>query len=284
MKILVFGANGMLGNALIRVLSEKESWEVFGTVRSPDLKKKFSSKNAENLIVNCEATNYNDLKKVFNQLNPEVVINCISLSKKLLKLADPLLLIPIYSLLPHHLAKLCKDIDARFIQISSDGVFSGKKGNYSENDIADAQDLYGSAKFLGEVNEPNTITIRTSIIGHELQRKNGIVEWFLSQNVECQCHSREIFSGFPAVVLAQIIRDVIIPKKYLNGLYHIASPPISKCDLLRLIAEVYGRKIKLINNEKFKMNRSLNDERFQAETGYISPDWPELIKLMYKYK
>ena len=222
--------------------------------------------------------------KVFNQTNPEVVINCISLSKQLLKSADPLLMVPIYSMLPHQLAKLCKDVGARLVQISTDGVFSGKKGNYTEDDSPDAKDIYGLTKYIGEVYDTNTITIRTSIIGHELQSKNGLVDWFLSQQGQCTCFSRAIFSGFPTVVLAQIIRDIVIPNTDLNGLYHIASNPISKCDLLRLIAEVYGKKIKLITNNKVEINRSLNAERFQAITGYTSPDWPELIKLMHSYQ
>jgi dTDP-4-dehydrorhamnose reductase len=284
MKILVFGATGMLGNALIRVLSEIDNWEVFGTVRTEESKRFFHPKHAKNLIVGCEVTNYNDLVKVFNEINPQVVINCISLSKELLKSADPLRMIPIYSLLPHQLAMLCKNFGARLVQMSTDGVFSGKKGDYTESDPSDAQDIYGSTKYIGEVHEPHAITIRTSIIGHELQSKNGLVEWFLSQEEQCVCFSRAIFSGFPAVVLAQIIRDIIIPNTDLNGVHHVASSPISKCDLLRLIAKVYGKKIKLITNDKVEINRSLNAEYFRIATGYRPPDWQSLVKLMHIYQ
>jgi dTDP-4-dehydrorhamnose reductase len=281
MKILVFGATGMLGNAVIRVLSEIDNWEVFGTVRTEESKRFFHPEHAKNLIVGCEVTNYSDLVKVFNQINPQVVINCISLSKQLLKSADPLKMIPIFSLLPHQLAMLCKNFGARLVQMSSDGVFSGKKGGYIESDPSDAQDIYGSTKYIGEVHQPHAITIRTSIIGHELQSKNGLVEWFLSQEGQCVCFSRAIFSGFPAVVLAQIIRDIVIPNTDLNGVYHIASSPISKCDLLRLIAKVYGKKIKLIPNDKLKIDRSLNAENFRIATGYTPPDWQTLVKLMH---
>jgi len=284
MKILVFGANGMLGNSVFRVLSEMKGLKVFGTIRTEEIKRLFHPKNTEHLIAGCDVTNYEDLIKVFSQTNPDVVINCISLSKQLLKSADPLMMMPIYSILPHRLAKLCKDGGARLVQISTDGVFSGKKGNYTEEDLPDAKDIYGLTKYIGEIYDTNAITIRTSIIGHELQTKNGLVEWFLSQQGQCVCFSRAIFSGFPTAVLAQIIRDIVIPNADLNGLYHIASNPISKCDLLQLISEIYGKKIKLIADNKVEIDRSLNAERFQSITGYISPDWPELIKIMHSYK
>lgn len=284
MKILVFGATGMLGNALIRVLSEINKWEVFGTVRKEEAKRFFQPKYAKNLIVGCDVTNYRDLLKVFDEIIPHVVINCISLSKDLLKSADPLSMIPIYSLLPHQLSMLCKNFGARFIHMSTDGVFSGKKGGYKEDDPSDAQDIYGSTKFIGEVYMSHAITIRSSIIGHELQTKNGLVEWFLSQEKECVCFSRAIFSGFPAVVLAQIIRDIIIPNTDLNGVYHVASNPISKCDLLRLIAKVYGKKIEFITNDKVEINRSLDAEHFRITTGYTPPDWQSLVKQMHLYQ
>ena len=284
MKILVYGATGMLGNAVIRVLSEMDHWNVFGTIRSKDSKKFFSAQIGKNLIEVGDATNSNELIKVFKKINPEVVINCISLSKQLLKIADPAVMNSIYSLLPHQLAKLCENNGSRFIQMSTDGVFSGKTGDYREEDLPDAHDLYGSSKYIGEVYENNVITIRTSIIGHELQTKDGLVESFLSNKGQFTCYSRSIFSGFPTVVLAQIIRDVIIPKTDLIGLYHIASHPISKCDLLKIIAQVYGKDNKLIINDKVEINRSLNSERFNSITGYSSPAWPELIKLMHSYQ
>ena len=284
MKILVFGATGMLGNALIRVLSEIDKFDVFGTIRTEEAKIFFQSKYVKNLVVGCDVTNYKDLVKVFDKINPQLVINCISLSKELLKSADPLRMIPIYSLLPHQLSILCKNFGARLVQISSDGVFSGKKGGYTESDPSDVEDIYGCTKYIGEVHDLHAVTLRTSIIGHELQTKNGLVEWFLSQEKECICFERAIFSGFPAVVLAQIIRDFIIPNTDLNGVYHVASKPISKCDLLQLIAKVYGKKIKLITNDKVKINRSLNADHFRITTGYMPPDWPNLVKLMHKYQ
>ena len=281
MKVLVLGASGMLGHAMIRVLSENHNLQVFGSIRSDKVKVFFSPHNAENLVLCNDVTNLNVLSDIFDKVQPNVVINCISLDKALLAKSSPLLMIPIYALLPHQLAKLCNGIDARLIHISTDGVFSGSRGNYLEDDACDSQDIYGITKYIGEVHESHTITIRTSIIGHELKSKNGLVEWFLSQQTQCQCFNRVIFSGFPTVVLAQIIRDFVIPNADLNGVHHIASNPISKRELLLLIAEVYGKKIKFITNNKVQINRSLNGERFRIATGYIPPDWQSLVKSMH---
>jgi len=284
MKILVFGASGMLGSAVVRILSEKDNWQVFGSVRSNEIKKCFNSSIAKHLIAGCDVLNLDNLQKVFNQVRPDVVINCISLSKQLINESDPLLMIPIYSLLPHQLAKFCKDIDARLIHISTDGVFSGEKGNYVEDDPSDAKDFYGAAKFIGEVHDQHAVTIRTSIIGHELKSSNGLLSWFLSENKECRCFSKAIFSGFPTVVLAQVIRDVVIPNTGLHGVYHIASDPISKCDLLHLIASVYGKSIEIIPDDSVKIDRSLNAERFRLATGYTTPTWAQLVETMHSYQ
>lgn len=193
-------------------------------------------------------------------------------------------MIPIYALLPHQLAKLCKVNNSRLIHISTDGIFSGSKGGYIESDPFDVNDLYGVTKFIGEVSEQHSISIRTSIIGHELQQKKGLLEWFLSQKKSCKCFDGAIFSGFPTIVLAQIIRDFVIPRPDLSGIYHVASNPISKCKLLRLIADIYGKKIEILPDKEIFMNRSLNSERFRIATGYNPPDWHSLVKIMSLYR
>jgi len=230
--------------------------------------------------VGCDVENDDALVKLFGQVRPEVVINCISLAKRLLNAGDPLLLIPIYALLPHRLAKLCSLFGARLVHVSTDGVFSGTKGGYTEDDPADARDLYGISKLLGEVHYPHTITLRTSMIGHELQAAHGLLGWFLSQRERCTCFGRAIFSGLPTVALAQIVRDWVMPRPALFGLYHVAARPISKYDLLRLVAEVYGKTIDIVGDDSVVIDRSLNAARFAAATGYVAPEWPELISLM----
>jgi len=274
----------MLGSALFNVLSPVKNCQVFATSRTEDSKKFFHPEISKNLIPNIDVLDHYNLDSVFKMIKPDLVINCISINKSLLKKGNPEIVLPIYSILPNQLSHLSKKYVSRLIQISSDGVFSGKKGNYKETDFKDAQDIYGIAKSLGEINVSYALTIRTSIIGHELKNKNGLVEWFLSQRKECKCFSNSIFSGFPTVVLAEIIRDYIVPNKNLNGIYHIASKPISKCHLLELIKQEYGKKIKLSSNSKVKINRSLNADLFKKATGYVPPEWKDLIKSMHSYK
>lgn len=203
--------------------------------------------------------------------------------KQLADAEDPLQAIPINAMLPHRLSRLCELAGARLVQISTDCVFSGEKGNYRESDPSDAKDLYGKSKFIGELSSPHTITLRTSIIGHELQSAHGLLGWFLSQEERYNGYAKAIFSGLPTVVLAQIFRDEVIPRPELSGVYHVAGQPISKYDLLKLIATVYGKQIEIVRDDKFVIDRSLNAERFREATGYVAPEWPTLIKTMHSY-
>ena len=284
MRILVLGASGMLGNAVLRVMDEKQDWEVFGTVRSSGVSRLFSDRIARRLITGCDVGDHDALVKVFAQVRPNVVINCIGLIKQLADADDPLQAIPINSLLPHRLAGLCALVGARLVHMSTDCIFSGVKGGYTENDPSDAKDIYGKSKFLGEVDYPHAITLRTSIIGHELQSAHGLIDWFLSQQERCKGYKQAIFSGLPTVALAQVIRDVVITHPDLSGVYHVAAEPISKYNLLRLVADVYGKTIEIVPDDQLVIDRSLNADRFRQATGYLVPQWPELIKLMHSYK
>jgi len=284
MNILVLGATGMLGHTVFQLLSERPDWGVYGTVRNPDVKKIFPVELSKKLVLCGDLKSQSELAGIFNQLKPDIVINCLSIAKELLKSVDTLEFIQNYSLLPQRLSWLCKESNARLVQISSDGVFSGKEGGYIESDFPDAEDIYGISKLLGEVYCSNAITIRTSIIGHGLQSKNGLLEWFLAQENSCNCFTRAIFSGLPTVVLAQVIRDIIIPSPDLTGLYHIASKPISKFDLLSMVAKRYKKNIRILPDDQLALDRSLRAEKFERDTGYIAPDWPELIDTMYSYQ
>lgn len=283
MKVLVIGTTGMLGNAMIRVLSEKVNWQVFGTARSESAKRLFMPDIAARLVYNVDVEQHDSLVRAMTQIRPDVVINCVGLVKQLSNAEDPLQAIPINTLLPHKLARLCELAGARLVHMSTDCVFTGNKGYYRESDPSDAIDLYGKSKYLGEVAYPHAITLRTSIIGHELLSAHGLVGWFLSQQELCSGYTKAIFSGLPTVVLAQVIRDVVIPRPDLSGVYHVAAQPISKYDLLNLIASVYEKQIEIIPDDKLVIDRSLNADRFREATGYVAPDWPTLIKTMHSY-
>lgn len=281
MKVLVLGASGMIGSAMVRVLAENREWAVFGTLREAGLKRFFAPHIAERLVADVDVDHRDALVRIFAQVRPDVVVNCIGLTKHHREAEAPSLAIPVNALLPHRIAELAELASARLIHVSTDCVFSGLKGAYVESDPADALDVYGKTKFLGEVSYPHALTLRTSTIGHELQTAYGLLEWFLLQETTCQGFDRAIFSGLPNTVFAQVVRDVVIPRPDLSGLYHVGAESTSKYDLLRLIAKVYGKSIDIIRDEKFTIDRSLDSRRFCKETGYLAPSWPELIQSMY---
>jgi len=284
MKVLVLGASGMLGNAVMRVLGEVADWRVTGTLRSESAKRHFTGPIAGNLISGIDVEQQDSLLEAFAQVKPDIVINCIGVVKQLAEANDPLRVLPINAILPHRLARICELASARLIHISTDCVYSGDKGRYRESDTPDARDLYGRSKLLGEVAAPHTLTFRTSIIGHELQSTHGLVEWFLAQQGRCNGYAKVIYSGFPAVVLAGIMRDVVIPRPDLSGIFHLASRPITKYELLRLIAKVYDKKIEIVPDERYVIDRSLDATRFERATGYAPPEWEEMIAMMYRYR
>lgn len=283
MDVLVLGASGMLGRTMLRVICENQDWHVSGTIRGEKAISQFPDYLTNNIITGIDIANANSLEKIIIKQQPDIVINCIGVTKNINESNNPVVVIPANSVLPHRLAKTCAEINSRVIHISTDCVFAGDKGNYKEGDNADAKDLYGLSKYLGELRSPNAITLRTSIIGHEALTKNGLLEWFLSQQGNCKGYARAIFSGLPTVTLAEIIRDHVIPNKDLSGLYHIAGPAISKYDLLKIIAKEYNKDIDIERDETLKLDRSLNVDKFRAATGYVAPDWPSLIKSMHNY-
>lgn len=283
MRVMVLGVSGMLGNAVYRVLSANPELSVFGTARSESARSHFSPALTEKLVFNVDVDSQDSLIKAFGSIHPDIVINCIGLVKQLADANDPLLAVPINTLLPHRLAALCKAVNARLVHVSTDCVFSGTKGGYHESDFPDAYDLYGRSKFLGEVDYPHAITLRTSIIGKELSGQRSLVGWFLAQEGQVKGFTRAIFSGLPTMELARVINEYVLPHPELHGLYHVSAQPINKYDLLRLIADVYGKSIDIVPSDELSIDRSLDSSRFRAATGYVPPDWPALVKYMREF-
>ena len=284
MKILILGCSGLIGSTLFRVMFEDPSLEVIGTTRSKNSITKLTETYVNNIITGVDIVDEQILLEIIQSKKPNVIINCIGITKHVDEINNYLGVIKINTTFPHKLAKLCETFSARLIHISTDCVFSGKGGFYSENDPTDSTDLYGKSKALGEIVYGENITIRTSTIGHELSTNNGLLNWFIKQKVRCKGFGNAIFSGVPTVVLAQIIRDYILPRKDLRGLYHIAASPINKYDLLMLIAEIYKKKINIELDRSFKIDRSLNAAKFNSATGYNPPGWRELIEIMFHYQ
>lgn len=284
MKILVLGATGMIGSAMFRVLAADSAHETLGTVRGASDLRFFGELTAKQIVTDVDVENYDALLRALVSVRPEVVVNCVGATKHKAAGNDPLTAIPLNAMLPHRLAKLCEGFGARLIHVSTDCVFSGRQGNYMEGDLPDAEDVYGRTKALGEVDYPHAVTLRTSTIGHELHSNYGLLEWFLNQRNRCQGFRRAVFSGLPSITFAQIVRDFVIPRSDLQGLYHVAGRAIAKSELLEVIAGVYEKEIEIVPDDTLVIDRSLNAERFSAVTGYKAPDWVTLIKAMHKYR
>lgn len=282
MKVLVLGITGMLGSTVFKVFSQDPQHEVWGTARSLSSLKHSSLPDYARVLSGIDVLDQDALTAAMVQVRPDVVINCVGLIKQLADAKDPLTALPINAMLPHRLAQLCALSGARLIHVSTDCVFSGTKGGYLETDTSDAEDLYGKSKYIGELHdEPHAITLRTSIIGHELNSDHSLVDWFLKQQGSVRGFTRAIFSGLPTVELARVMKDFVLPHPQLNGLYHVAAEPIAKSDLLALIARQYEKTIDIHPDAKLVIDRSLNSDRFTHATGYKAPSWPQLIELMH---
>jgi dTDP-4-dehydrorhamnose reductase len=280
-RILIFGASGMLGSAIYRALSANTDCLVFGTVRDSKAATLLKPSSQNLLIPNIHMEGESGIVAAFAHAKPHIVVNCIGIIKQLPSASDHLESLAINASLPHRLAKYCDLAGARLIHFSTDCVFSGEKGQYREEDYPDAYDLYGRTKFLGEVSYPNTVTLRTSIIGHELASARSLVDWFLSQSHNVKGFRRAIFSGLPTIEIARVIREYIIPNIHLSGLYHLSVEPINKYDLLMIVSDVYSKDIGIEPNDHLVIDRSLNSDRFRKTTGYKPPSWFELIQAMH---
>ena len=277
MKILIFGANGMLGKAMVKMLSQNLDLQIYA---SEYITKNSVIRSRVNYLT-CNVLNSVELENIINKICPHVVINCVSPPRATLRLGDPLHLIPLCTLLPHRLNRLCQETDSQFIHISTDAVFSGRRGFYVETDEPDPVDNYGRAKLLGEVTSINSISIRTSIIGHENGQGDGLLDWFLRQKVSCKCYTKSFFSGIPVSILTKIIADYVIGNKNLHGIYNIASAPISKYSLLSIVADTYKLPIEILPDENLIIDRSLSPVKFNNVTGFVAPSWIEMVNSMY---
>ena len=282
-SVLVLGASGMLGNAVMRYFSERGVHRVIGSVRSEESKRLLPAALQAKVLIGADVEKADNLSRLFEEAHPQVVINCIGLVKQLEHADDPIAALTVNALLPHKLACLCAIAGARLVHISTDCVFSGERGMYLETDACDAKDLYGRAKYLGEVAYPHTITLRTSMIGHELNSAHALIGWFLSQPGAIRGFAKAVFSGLPTVELARIMHDFVIPNERLSGVYHVSSEPIDKYSLLNKVAEAYGKQIQIARDETTVIDRSLDSSRFKNATGYSPPDWSELIRRMREF-
>ena len=280
-KGLILGITGMLGHVLFRWLSKHSNMEIYGTTRSDQPEITFAPVPTERIICNVDAHNFDSVRKAISAVKPDFIINSIGLVDPTAIRKHPLSAISVNAQFPHRVSALCREMNFRFIHISTDGVFDGKKGMYTEKDECNIKDAYGMTKYLGEVCSHRCLTLRTSIIGHGLNSKTGLVDWFLGQCEKVRGFTKAIYSGLPTIELARIICEYILPNENLTGIYHVSSDPISKFDLLRLIADKYKKEVQIEPTEDVVMDRSLDSSSFRSITGYSPSSWPEMIDQMH---
>jgi dTDP-4-dehydrorhamnose reductase len=284
MKILILGGTGMLGYELFSTCIRRQL-DVKTVVRSNRLLMNRPGINAggHHFISIDDIKNTTALENSIREYRPDVVVNCVGIIKQSALAENHFESIAINAFLPHQLEKMGQQYGFRLIHISTDCVFNGRKGMYTENDLSDAEDLYGKTKFLGEVGYGQGITLRTSIIGHEISgQQHGLVDWFLAQQGTVNGYTKAIFSGLTTTELTKVILDIIIPSGLPAGIYQVAAEPIAKYDLLQLVAKVYNKDIQITPSEKVIIDRSLSGEKFRHLTGYTAPVWETMIAEMHK--
>ena len=280
-KLLILGGGGMLGHKALHILSrDLDTWATFRKFGNRFKSLKFIDKSK--IVDNVNAFSIESIEKAIQLVKPDIVLNCIGIIKQLKESTDSKKSIFINSYMPHVLAEYCERNHIKFIHISTDCVFNGIDGNYREDSISNAEDLYGRSKYLGEVYNGSTLTLRTSIIGHELFSSYSLVDWFInnsSQDIEG--YTNAIYTGLPTCIFINEIYRLIKYYPKLSGLYHVASEPITKYDLLCKINEIYCLNKTLLSNDKFICNRSMNYNKYKIETNYKPLLWKEMITSMY---
>ena len=280
MKILVLGGSGMLGHKLVQQLSG--DFDVWTTIRG-DFERlaRLGILERERTIEQVDIEDLDALTRIIDSVAPNVIFNAIGVVKQVPTAKNAAATIAINSLLPHQLAYLAERVGARLITISTDCVFDGTRGMTTEADHPNATDLYGKSKHLGEVLEGNALTLRTSIIGRELGTRHSLVEWFLSNRGKTvKGFTNAIYSGFPTIIFAEIVANLIKNHAELRGLHHVSSDAINKYDLLLLLRKYYGVEIDIERSDDFKIDRSLDSTKFREATNFNPRSWEEMIAIM----
>jgi len=235
LNVLVLGANGMLGSAVKKILTDHKNFTLTTTTR-------------DGLGANYKFDVLRDkIDELISRTNPDYVINCIGVIKPRILESSPNSIeeaIRINSLFPHELNRSCTKVGARVIQIATDCVFSGKIGNYVEQSPHDALDIYGKSKSLGEVSSDNFLNLRVSIIGPEVGRSTSLLEWFLNQPMGASIHgySNHFWNGISTFHYAKLVAGIMDNSTFDFGTQHIlVAEPISKFTLLNFFKESYGR-------------------------------------------
>lgn len=282
-NVVVFGASGMLGHKMLQILSSR--FNVTGTLRGANRSQILEEYN---LYEGVDVKNFVSVTTALNELDPDVIVNCIGIVKQLKESDDFNISHMLNSEFPHKLCTYAKSHGMQVIHISTDCVFDGKTGMYTENSIPNATDIYGRTKFTGELHDINAVTLRTSIIGREIDTTHGLLEWFLSKKSGVVYgYEKSIFSGVTTNELSNLVGNIIFKGKNLSGLYHVAATPINKFDLLTMINSYLKPNERITINaiDGDIINRSLVGSKLKIAFNYSPPPWKNMLdEVMIKDK
>ena len=282
MKVLVLGASGMIGFAVYNHLAKNKNFKVIGTSTNSEAIKFIETENKSNSVILFNFIKDKNIDDIIKKILPNVIINCIGVVKQSSLIINEINTIYLNSILPHKLSFIAQKYSIKLIHISTDCVFSGKKGSYLERDNPDPIDLYGRTKLIGETIKNDDLTLRTSLVGHELLTNNGLLEWFLLQEKECAGFKNAFFSGLTTIAFAKILESILLNKQKIIGLYHVSTNMISKYDFLKKVNLIYKKDIKIIEEHNFNINRSLDSSSLQKKINYKVDTWDTMIKEMFK--
>jgi dTDP-4-dehydrorhamnose reductase len=275
MRVLILGGGGMLGHKLWQHAQSRG--DAYVTLRRRVADYAPGIFNERQTFENVAATDIDRLRQIVETIRPDAVINCVGIVKQRAEAHDPIASIEVNSLWPHRVAAECSAAGSRLVHLSTDCVFSGDRGNYVETDLPDSDDLYGRSKLLGEVTASPHVTFRTSMIGRELDRASGLVEWFLAQAGPVRGFRKAIFSGLTTSALATTLLDLAEKHPGLSGLYHLAADPIDKYTLLTRLAAALDHPIEIVPDDTVRIDRSLDASRLRAATGWSPPSWDDML-------
>ncbi len=278
LKVLLIGSSGLIGTALGRFLGRFGQYKIILAQRTKP--KLIYDYNQWFQINDAQYLDEKYLKKMFEETKPDAVINCLGITKHRMNNIKISEIIFINSVLPQILCEISSEKSIRMIQISTDCVFSGKRGDYIEADFPDPQDFYGRSKFLGELVDERMLTLRTSTIGHEIGTKFGLLEWFLSQKNQCKGFNKAIFSGLTTIELTRVMAKYVLPDNTICGVNHLGGNKINKYDLLKIISNEYNKNINILPSEELVIDRSFSSEKFYNKTGYKPKNWDCMISEM----
>lgn len=278
MRLIILGGTGMLGHTLWERLSRRFP-DTYTTIRKGigdyEDDRLFES---DRVVDHIDVMDLRMLEGALRVIRPDVILNCIGITKRREEPQNPIPSIILNAMLPHKLANLAADVNAKLIHFSTDCVFDGRKGRYSDDAPTNATDLYGRTKALGEITGNSVLTLRSSFIGKEIHEGTELLEWFLSQKKTVRGFKNAIYTGLTTLELCRVIEKLLLDYPDATGLYNVSSEPINKFDLLRLIGEKMHQNVEIIPDESFHCDRSLDSKKFRRDFGYTPPTWTKMVE------